>query len=70
MPGMRVSRQDGQYGYTASQNPDGTWAVNVYRVIRGGVFRATQTENLTYVSVKRPGNAKAEWSAAARSETA
>jgi hypothetical protein len=69
MPGMRVSRRDGLFGYTASQNPDGTWTVNVWRVSRAG-FSGAETEHLTYVSVKRPRDAKREWSAAARSAKA
>jgi hypothetical protein len=69
MPGMSVSRRDGLYGYTASQNPDGTWTVNVWRVSSVG-YSETETERITYVSVTRPGHAKREWSAAARSANA
>jgi hypothetical protein len=69
MPDVSVSRVNGRYGYEASQNPDGTWTVNVWRISRAG-FSGTETEHLTYVSVKRPGDAKREWSAAARSAKA
>jgi hypothetical protein len=70
MPGVIVSRMQGRYGYKASQNPDGTWTVNVWRIGRAGFSGGTETEHLTYVSVKRPGDAKREWSAAARSAKA
>jgi hypothetical protein len=63
-----VAKNEGPYSYRASQNPDGTWTVNVQWSRRPNARKLFETEQYfrTYTAARLPSSPAAAWREATR----